>query len=89
MDDSLFLSSKHTFQVPKYWQTLVKRFGKEKGIKYIDQTNSWMEEVCTMSRENLKTSESKKSLLYLFCFSLASWAFYGISFMIIAMGTGM
>jgi len=52
------------------------------------KTNTWMEEVCTMSRENLKTSESKKIFTVSFLFSLASWSFYGISFMIIAMGTG-
>ena len=83
-----FLSSKRTFQVPQMLSNLVQRFGKEKGSKYIDQTNSWMEEVCTMSRKNLRTSESKKIFTVSFLFSLASWAFYGISFMIIAMGTG-
>ena len=82
-----FLSSKHTFQVPKVLAGLAQRFGKQKGAKYIEQTNSWMEEVCTMSRENLKTSESKKVFTVSFLFSLASWSFYGISFMIIAMGT--
>jgi len=82
-----FLSSKHTFQVPKVLGNLVTRFGKEKGSKVIDKTNTWMEEVCTMSRENLKTSESKKIFVVSFLFSLASWSFYGISFMIIAMGT--
>jgi len=83
-----FLSSKHTFQVPKALGNLVKKFGKEKGTKYIDQTNSWMEEVCTMSRENLKTSESKKIFTISFVISLVSWSFYGISFMVITMGTG-
>ena len=83
-----FLSSRRTFQVPKVFVRLVKKFSKEKGVKYIDQTNSWMEEVCTMSRKNLRTSESKKVFTISFLFSLASWSFYGISFMIIAMGTG-
>ena len=83
-----FLSSKHTFQVPKVFANLAHRFGKEKGAKYIDQTNSWMAEVCTMSRENLRTSESKKIFTVSFFISLVSWLFYGISFMIIAMGTG-
>ena len=83
-----FLSSKHTFQVPKVLENLAKRFGKEKGAKAIDKTNTWMEEVCTMSRENLKTTESRKIFTISFLFSLASWSFYGISFMIIAMGTG-
>ena len=83
-----FMSSKHTFQVPKVISKLAKRFGKEKGEKYIEQTNVWMEEVCTMSRENLKTSESKKVFTVSFVISIISWCFYGISFMIIAMGTG-
>ena len=83
-----FLSSRRNFQVPKVFVSLVKKFSKEKGAKYIDQTNSWMEEVCTMSRKNLRTSESKKVFTISFLFSLASWSFYGISFMIIAMGTG-
>jgi len=83
-----FLSSKHMFQVPKVLENIIKRLGKEKGAKYINQTNSWMEEVCTMSKENLKTSESKKIFTVSFLFSLASWLFYGISFMIISMGTG-
>jgi len=82
-----FLSSKHTFQVPKVLENLAKRFGKEKGAKAIGKTNTWMEEVCMMSRENLKTSESKKIFTVSFLFSLASWSFYGISFMIIATGT--
>jgi uncharacterized protein (TIRG00374 family) len=83
-----FLSSKRTFQVPTIFSKLAKRFGKEKGIKYIEQTNTWMEEVCLMSRKNLRTSESKKVFTVSFFLSLASWLFYGISFMIIAFGTG-
>ena len=84
----MFFLSKHTFQVPKVLEDLAKRFVKEKGAKAIHQTNTWMEEVCTMSRENLKTPESKKIFTVSFLFSLVSWSFYGISFMIIAMGTG-
>ena len=83
-----FMSSKRTFQVPRALAALTRRFAKEKGARYIEQTNTWMEEICTMSRQNLKTSESKKVFAVSFLFSLASWSFYGISFMIIAMGTG-
>ena len=36
------------------------KLGKEKGTKIINQTNDWMEETCTMIRENIKTPESKK-----------------------------
>lgn len=82
-----FLSSRRTFQVPRIFVNLTKRFAKQKGEKYIEQTNSWMEEVCTMSRTNLRTTESKKVFTISFLFSLVSWLFYGISFMIIAMGT--
>jgi len=83
-----FLSSKHTFQVPNILEALVTKLGKEKGTKIINQTNNWMEETCTMIRENIQTPESKKIFTISFLFSLASWSFYGISFMIIAMGTG-
>jgi len=83
-----FLSSKHTFQVPKLLASIVKKLGKEKGVKIVDQTNSWMEDTCTMIRQNIKTPESKKIFTVSFLFSFASWLFYGISFMIIAMGTG-
>ncbi|MDB4850155.1 flippase-like domain-containing protein [Nitrosopumilus sp.] len=83
-----FLSSKHTFQVPNVLETLVTKLGKEKGTKIINQTNNWMEETCTMIRENIKTPESKKIFTVSFLLSMVSWSFYGISFMIIAMGTG-
>ncbi len=83
-----FLSSKRVFQLPKGITMLVKKFGKEKGEKIIDKTNSWMEEVCVMSKKNLRTSESKKVFTTTFFMSLISWSFYGISFAIIAFGTG-
>ena len=83
-----FLSSKHTFQVPNVLEVLVTKLGKEKGTKIINQTNDWMEETCTMIRENIKTPESKKIFTVSFLLSIVSWSFYGISFMIIAMGTG-
>jgi len=83
-----FLSSKRIFQLPKGISTLVKKFGKEKGEKIVDKTNSWMEEVCVMSKKNLRTSESKKVFTVTFTMSLISWSFYGISFAIIAFGTG-
>lgn len=83
-----FLSSKRTFQIPKVLESLVSRFAKEKGAKYIEQANMWMEEVCTISRKNLRTKESKKVFINGFILSLASWIFYGISFLIIAYGIG-
>jgi len=83
-----FLSSKRIFQLPKGISILVKKFGKEKGEKIVDKTNSWMEEVCVMSKKNLRTSKSKKVFITTFILSLISWSFYGISFTIIAFGTG-
>ncbi|MFB5598000.1 MAG: YbhN family protein, partial [Nitrosopumilaceae archaeon] len=83
-----FLSSKRTFQIPKAIASLVTKFGKEKGKQTIKQTNTWMEEVCSMSRKNLKTKESKKIFANGFALSIVSWIFYGLSFMIIASGIG-
>jgi uncharacterized protein (TIRG00374 family) len=83
-----FLSSKRIFQLPKIISILIKKFGKQKGEKIVDKTNSWMEEVCVLTKKNFGTSESKKIFASTFALSLASWSFYGISFMIIAFGTG-
>ncbi len=83
-----FLSSKRIILMPKICSDLVIRIGKEKGRKYVLQANTWMEGICIMSRKNLKTTESKKIFIVSFLVSLVSWSFYGISFMIIAMGTG-
>ena len=83
-----FLSSKRIFQLPRVISLLVEKFGKEKGKNIVSKTNSWMEEVCVMSKKNLRTSESKKIFTTSFLLSIVSWSFYGISFMIIAFGTG-
>jgi len=83
-----FLTSKRTFQLPKFLSKLVIILLKEKGNKYVHQINTWMEEVCKMSRENLKTKKSKKVFVNSFAISIVSWIFYGLSFMIIASGTG-
>ena len=83
-----FLSSKRTFQIPKGIAKLIIKFGKEKGKKSIDQGNMWMKEICTMSRQNFRTKESKKVFVNSYALSLVSWIFYGITFMIIASGTG-
>lgn len=83
-----FLSSKRVFQLPKAISVLVKKFGKEKGEDIVTKTNAWMEEVCIMSKKNLRTNESKKIFASTFIMSLISWSFYGISFAIIAFGTG-
>ena len=83
-----FLSSKTTFQVPKIFSNLVTKFGKDKGQHYVNQTNQWMKEVCDMSRQNLSTKKSKKVFVNGFIMSIISWIFYGLSFMIIANGTG-
>ena len=53
-----FLSSTRTFQIPGAIAGLTERLGKEKGKRYIVQSNMWMEEICTMSRENLHKRES-------------------------------
>ena len=83
-----FLSSKRIFQLPKIISQLVAKFGKEKGTRIIDKTNMWMEEVCIMSKNNLRTNKSKKIFTISFIIALISWSFYGVSFMFIAFGTG-
>ena len=83
-----FFTSKRTFQVPKAISELVIRLGRAKARKMVEQSNLWMEEVCSMSRKNLKTEKSKKIFVNSFILSFIAWIFYGISFMIIADGAG-
>lgn len=83
-----FLSSKRTFQTPRALARLAVRFGRGRGAKYVEQANTWMAEVCTMSRENMSTRDSKRVFAAGLGMSTASWLFYGVSFMIIASGVG-
>ena len=84
-----FLSSKHTFQVPKGIVKLVRTFGKERGEKYLKQSNEWLEEVCTLSRENLGLTKTKKVFVVGFLTALIAWILYGVSFLIIANSVGL
>ena len=84
-----FASAKHTFHLPKGIAMLLTKFGGERGEKYARQSNEWIAEVCTMSRENLGSKKSKKVFWVGFLMSLVSWTFYGISFLAIAIGVGM
>ena len=83
-----FLSSKRTFTLPRVISFLATTIGKERGEKYVKQTNGWIEEVCVMSRENLHSSKSKKTFTIGFFVSIVSWMCYGISFLVIANGVG-
>ena len=83
-----FLSSKRTFQTPRVIAQLLIKIFKKKGTEVVDQANNWMSEVCTMSRNNLHTPKAKKTFVVSLSASMVSWILYGISFMIIAFGTG-
>lgn len=82
-----FFSSKITFQVPSAFSKIIMRFGKERGVHYLEKTNQWMNEICTMSRQNIKLKETKKAFVVTFAISLASWAVFGLSFMLILAGS--
>ena len=79
-----FLSSKRTFHVPKTFCNLIIKFRKEKGVHYIEKTNEWMNDICTMSRENFQSKQVKKAFFVTLAISFAAWGVYGISFMLIA-----
>lgn len=83
-----FLSSKRTFQTPRALARLAARFGRGRGAGYVEQADTWMAEVCTMSRKNMSTRDSKRVFAAGLGMSFASWLFYGVSFMIIASGVG-
>ena len=64
------------------------RVGKERGARYVEQADTWMAEVCTISRENMHTPDSRRVFASSFGLSMASWVLYGISFMLVASGVG-
>mgnify|MGYP003335396189 CR=1 FL=1 len=82
-----FLTAKKDFQVPKIFVNLVLKLRKEKGQYYLDKTNVWMTDICTMTRQNIHAPHAKKAFLISFLISLASWLVFGISFMFISFGT--
>ena len=82
-----FLSSKRTFHVPRTFSNLIIRFRKEKGLQYIEKTNEWMNDICTMSKENFRTKQAKKAFFVTLVISFVAWGIFGISFMLIAKNT--
>ncbi len=83
-----FLSYKRIFQIPFWISKTVIKIGKDRGVKYVDKTNQWMREICEMSRESLHNNQAKKAFVVSVMFSVFTWVFYGISFMVIANGAG-
>lgn len=79
-----FLSSKRTFHIPRVFSNLIIKFRKEKGIQYIEKTNEWMNDICTMSKENFRSKQVKKAFFVTLMISFTAWGVYGISFMLIA-----
>lgn len=82
-----FMTGKRTFQVPAVFESMAVRIRREKGQQYITKTNQWMTDVCTMSRENFASAGAKRAFVISFMLSLASWVVFGLSFMLISMGT--
>ncbi|MCY3975904.1 MAG: lysylphosphatidylglycerol synthase transmembrane domain-containing protein [Thaumarchaeota archaeon] len=79
-----FFSSKRIFQIPNFISTIIIKFGKKKGEKYINKTNKWIKDICIISKYNLKTNKTKKTFVVAFILSFAAWSFYGVSFIFIA-----
>ena len=83
-----FLSSKRTFQTPKVVEQLLIKIAKKQGTSTVKMANNWMSEICLMSRNNMHTAKAKKTFLVSLAISIAAWILYGISFLIITLGTG-
>lgn len=81
-----FLTAKRNFQVPKFCVNMVLKIRKEKGQHYLDKTNEWMTDICTMTRENIHLPHAKRAFAISFLISLLSWMVFGASFMLISYG---
>lgn len=82
-----FFSSKITFKVPSIISKLITRFGRERGVHYLEKTNEWMNEICTMSREHMNSHKTRKTFAVAFSISFVAWTVYGLSFMLILAGS--
>lgn len=82
-----FFSAKKSFQVPRVFSKIITRFGKDRGIQYLEKTNQWMNEICTMSRQNMSSKETRKTFVVALMFSFAAWIVFGLSFMLILAGS--
>ena len=82
-----FLTAKRTFQVPKILTNLIVKLRKDKGQLYLEKTNQWMNDVCMMSREILRSRKAQKAFVVSLLISFASWIVFGMSFMLISAGT--
>lgn len=82
-----FLTAKRDFQVPKIFVNLVLKFRNEKGQQYLDKTNQWMLDICTMTRQNIHAPHAKRAFVVSFFISLLSWMVFGVSFMLISFGS--
>ena len=82
-----FLTSKRNFQVPRVLVNLVLKLRKEKGQQYLDKTNQWMLDICSMTRQNIHTPHAKRAFVISFFISLLSCMVFGASFMLISFGS--
>lgn len=82
-----FFSSKITFKVPSLLSKLITRFAKKRGVHYVGKANEWMNEICTMSKEHMKTPDTRRAFAVALCLSFAAWTIFGLSFMLILAGS--
>ncbi len=79
-----FFSSKKIFKVPNIVSKLILKLSKKKGLAYIEKTNQWMENICIISKNNLRTKKTQKTFIVALLLSFVAWSLYGLSFMFIA-----
>lgn len=81
-----FLSSRRVFGVPRVLARAALAVGGGRAERYVEQANSWMGEVCAMSREHMGSAHARRVFGVSLAASLASWAMYGVSFAAITVG---
>ncbi len=81
-----FLSSRRVFGVPRVIVRAASAIVGTRADRYIDQANSWMREVCEMSRQNMSSAHARRVFCVSLAASFASWAMYGVSLAAITVG---
>jgi glycosyltransferase 2 family protein len=83
------LSANRNIQLPKFSLSLIKRFlSKERSDHLIHSTNVTLADLCKMSRENFRSSNSVKVLSVGMAITFVAFVFQGLSFLVLAQAVG-
>jgi uncharacterized protein (TIRG00374 family) len=85
----VLFSAKRNLRLPSFSQKIAEKFlSKEKAANLVSTANSTIADLCKMSRENFNSKRAIKTFAIGMAITFVAFAFYGISFMVLANAVG-